>query len=95
MHLENAELLAILFLFPSFGGLLLGLKSINMFQLFAPISVNKSEIDFFFLHVLLHLLSKSYQQIDLSGRAVFNSLVEREVKAPASEVGHEGEIWLE
>lgn len=67
-----------------------------MFQLFALISVNKSEIDFFFfLHLLLHLLSKSYQQIDLSGRAVLNSLVEREVKAPASEVGHEGEIWLE
>lgn len=94
MHLENAELLAILFLFSSFSGLLLGLKSINTFQLFALILVNKSEIDFF-LHLLLHLLSKSYQQIDLSGRAVLNSLVEREVKAPASEVGHEGEIWLE
>lgn len=35
-----------------------------------------------------------YRQIDHSGRAMLNSLVEREVKAPASEVGHEGEIWL-
>ena len=26
---------------------------------------------------------------------MLNSLVEREVKAPASEVGDEGEIWLE
>lgn len=48
MHLENAELLEILFLFSSFSGLLLGMKSINTFQLFALILVNKSETDLFF-----------------------------------------------
>lgn len=32
--------------------------------------------------------------IDFTGRTVLNSLVEREVKAPASKVGHGGEIWL-
>lgn len=44
LHLENAELLAILFLFISFSWLLQRLKSINICPLFALTSVNKSEI---------------------------------------------------